>query len=65
MNAGFSMDEPILAFPNRKEYDEYFYKGIYSAPYMPTMEVLEKAKSIQDILDNIPDKVEVEPDIEE
>lgn len=58
VNAQFSMGEPILAFPNRKEYDEYFYKRIYSSPYMPTMEVLEKAESIQDILDNIPDKME-------
>lgn len=65
VNAQFSVDEPILAFPNRKEYDEYFYKGIYSSPYMPTMEVLEKSKTIQDILDNIPDEIEKGPDIEE
>lgn len=65
VNAQFSLDEPILAFPNRKEYDEYFWEGIYASPHTPTMEMLEKATSIQDIMDNILDTVEEEADIRE
>lgn len=54
VNAQFSLNEPILAFPVRSEYDEYFYPGIYTAPYMPTMKILEEASCIQDVWDNIP-----------
>lgn len=64
-NAQFSLEEPMLAFPNRSEYDEYFWKGIYASPHMDTMKVLEHAKTIQDIIDNIPDCVNQLPDIEE
>lgn len=63
VNAQFSLDKPILAFPNRKEYNEYFWKGIYASPHMPTMKMLEKAKNIQDIFDNIPDQLDEIPDI--
>ena len=65
VNAQFSTNEPILAFPNRKEYDEYFWKGIYGSPHMSTMEMLGKAKCLQDIMDNIPDEVNEIPDIQE
>lgn len=65
VNAQFSLGEPILAFPIRSEYDEYFWKGIYAAPHMDTMKMLENAKTIQDIIDNIPDYVNELPDIEE
>lgn len=65
VNAQFSTNEPTLAFPNRKEYDEYFWKGIYSSPHMPTMEMLTKAECLQDIMDNIPDEVNEIPDIQE
>lgn len=54
-----------MAFPNRKEYDEYFWKGIYGSPHMSTMEMLGKAKCLQDIMDNIPDEVNEIPDIQE
>lgn len=64
-NAQFSLEEPMLAFPNRSEYDEYFWKGIYASPHMDTMKMLEDAKTIQDIIDNIPDYVNELPDIEE
>lgn len=64
-NAQFSLEEPMLAFPNRSEYDEYFWKGIYASPHMDTMKILENAKTIQDIIDNIPDYVNQLPDIEE
>lgn len=65
VNAQFSMGEPILAFPVRADYDECFYKGIYAYSHMPSMQMLEKAKSIQYILDNIPDVVTEKPDIQE
>lgn len=65
VNAQFSMNEPILAFPIRADYDECFYKGIYAYSHIPSMQMLEKAKSIQDIRENIPDVVTEEPDVQE
>ena len=65
INAQFSLDEPILAFSNRSEYDEYYWKGIYASPHIDTMKMLEKAKKLQDILDNIPNYVNEVPDIAE
>lgn len=65
VNAQFSMGEPILAYPNRAEYDEYFWKGIYALPHIPTMQMLEEAKSTQDILENIPDMVTQKPNVQE
>lgn len=65
VNAQFSTDEPILAYPNRKEYDEYFFDGIFASPHKATMQMLEKAKSLQDIMDNIPENVTEKPDIGE
>jgi len=62
VNAQFSLTEPILAFPCRPEYDEYFWDGIYAEPHKDTMQMLEKAKSLQDILDNIPDMIAEKPD---
>ncbi|MDO5573521.1 MAG: transglutaminase, partial [bacterium] len=57
--------EPILAFPNREQYDEYFWNGIYARSHAATMQMLEKAKCLQDILDNIPDEVTEAPDLAE
>lgn len=65
LNAQFSLNEPILAFPIRKEYDEYYWNGIYASPHCDTMKMLESAKSLQDIIDNIPDYVILPPDIAE
>lgn len=65
INAKFSLGEPILAYSVQQGYDEYFWKGIYAMPHLETMEMLEVAKSLQDILDNIPDKITGTPDISE
>jgi len=65
VNARFSLDEPVLAYPPRAEYDEYFFKGIYADPHKDTMRMLEAANSLQDILDHIPEYVTDEPDISE
>ena len=61
-NAQFSLTEPQLAFSNRSEYDEYFWEGIYAKPHPDTMRMLEKARSVKDIVDHIPDYVHEKPD---
>lgn len=63
VNAQFSLGEPVLAYPPRKEYDEYFWDGIYANPQGETMEMLGKAKTLQDIIDKIPDTVTDAPDV--
>lgn len=63
INAQFSLQEPILAYTNRKEYDEYFWNGIFANPHKDTMKMLENASSLQDIIDNIPDYVNETPDV--
>jgi transglutaminase-like putative cysteine protease len=65
INAQFSLDKPILAFPNRQEYDEYFWPGIYATPHNDTMIMLESAKCIQDVYDNLPDYLNEKPEIAE
>ncbi len=65
INAQFSLGEPQLAYPPRKEYDEYFWKGIYANPHSDTMKMLQKARSLQDILEQIPDYVTEAADIPE
>jgi transglutaminase-like putative cysteine protease len=65
VNAQFSLDEPVLAFPSRLEYDEYFWPGIYAAPHGETMRMLERANTLQDVIDNIPDMITAAPDIAE
>ena len=54
-NAQFALGEPLLAFPCRPQYQEYFLPGIYAAPHAETMNVLERAASLQDVLENLPD----------
>ena len=61
--AQFSLNEPILAFPNRREYDEYDWPGIYANPHQATMLMLQRAGCLQDILDNIPDTQNEKPDL--
>lgn len=63
--ASFTLGNSVLAFPIRKRYDEYFWYGIYALPHLETMKMLEKAKCLQDILENIPDMVREVPDITE
>lgn len=63
VNAQFSLSKPILAFQNRPEYDEYNWPGIFANPHRDTMLMLEKGRSLQDIMDNIPDTLNVKPDV--
>ena len=57
-NAEFSLEEPMLAYSNRKQYDEYFWAGVYSIPHAATMKMLENSKNLEDILMNIPDNID-------
>ncbi|WP_373484692.1 transglutaminase domain-containing protein [Acetobacterium malicum] len=63
VSAQFSLNEPILAFANRPEYDEYDWPGIYANPHQATMLMLEKAGCLQDILENFPDTLDETPDL--
>ena len=65
VNAQFSLDEPVLAFPCRPQYGEYFFKGIYAAPCEITMRKLEQSKCLQDVLDSFPSMITELPDITE
>lgn len=51
------------AHVNRPQYDEYIWPGIYANPHAQTMSMLEKAKKLQDVLDNIPEFVTECPDM--
>lgn len=62
-NAQFSIDTPVLAFQNRPQYDEYFFDGIFAAPDIPTMKMLENAKNLQDVINGLPEKPFGEPNL--
>ncbi|MCL2446416.1 MAG: transglutaminase family protein [Oscillospiraceae bacterium] len=65
VNAQFSLDEPVLAFPCRAEYNEYFWPGIYANPHAETMLMLQQADSLDYIIKHIPCKVTLPPDAQE
>ena len=65
VNALFSLEKPILAFSCRPMYDEYFWLGVYAAPHKETMQMLERADSLDYVLKNIPDRITMPPDAEE
>lgn len=65
IQAEFSVTKPVLAYSNRKEYNEYFWKGIYAAPHAATMEMLLSAQCLQEVLDRIPDRIDERPEIME
>jgi transglutaminase-like putative cysteine protease len=63
INAQFSAGAPKLAFPNRPEYNEYVFKGIWAEPDIPTMKLLDSAQNIQQVFDGLPEFPENGPDI--
>ncbi|MDR1002252.1 MAG: transglutaminase family protein [Oscillospiraceae bacterium] len=63
VNAQFSLDEPILAFPCRKEYDEYIFNGIYAKPDLPTMHLLCEAMNIDEVARGLPEFPANKPDL--
>jgi len=62
-HALFSPEKPVLAFQPRREYDEYFWRGIYASPQAGVMRMLDAAATRQDVIDNLQDYLEGEPDI--
>lgn len=63
INAQFSINIPILAFENRPQYDEYFFDGIFAKPDTLTMEILRSAKTLQDVIDGLPEKPSERPSV--
>lgn len=61
--AEFSLGKPILAYPPRIGFDEYFFEGIYADTHIETMKMLESAKTLDDIIENIPEFVTKKADI--
>jgi len=64
-NQWVQMDVRGSAFACRPQYDEYFWPGAFANPHYETMQVLEQAKCLQDVLDNLPDTITAAPDIKE
>lgn len=64
VNAQFSNGEPVLAFPVRPQYDEYFIKGIFAAPDERVMALLSTAKSRSEVFTKLPGDVLGKPDIQ-
>ena len=60
----FSTEEPSLAFECRPEYEEHFWEGIYTEPHLATMRALEESRSLQDVIDKLPDEIDAMPDID-
>lgn len=65
VNAQFDLNKPSYAYPPRKEYDEYFFPGLYANSHKETMQILEKAKNLDDIMSTIPEFVTEKPDLSE
>ena len=65
VNAQFSLDEPVLAYPCRPRFQEFFWPGIYADPHAETMAMLEQADSVEYIIKNIPDEITLQPDVVE
>lgn len=65
INAKFSIETPILAYKNRPEYDEYFFDGIYAMPDIKTMEILDKAKNLKELVEELPESPCDKPKITE
>lgn len=65
MDAQFSFNKPILVFHPRLIYNESFWPGIYATPLGSCMKLLDEANCIQDILANIPDSLQEQPDLPE
>lgn len=59
----FSLHEPALAFPNRPRYQEFFWPGIFARPHRASMNALEAAKNMEELLKKLPDHMLEDPDI--
>ncbi|HJJ48447.1 MAG TPA: transglutaminase [Methanocorpusculum sp.] len=61
--AEFSTDAPSLAYPPREKYGEYIIDGIFAFPEPQVMKLLNRTKSIADLMKHFPDTVSIEPEI--
>ncbi|MDN7025093.1 transglutaminase family protein [Methanoculleus sp. FWC-SCC1] len=59
----FSPEKPVLAYRNRSGYDEYFWRGIYASPQMGVMRMLDAARTLKDVVENLQDYLDGDPDI--
>jgi hypothetical protein len=53
--APFSLGKPVFAYPNRSEYNEYFWKGIYASLQIGIARMLDTPTTWQDVIDNLQD----------
>lgn len=63
VHAEFSLDEPILAFPAREEWNEYNIPGIFAEPNLTSMRYLESLDELDPYKYAVCNEVEQEPDI--
>ena len=63
VNVAFSLHDPALAYANRPQYNEFFWPGIFASPHRASMNALDAAKNIQELLKALPDHMLEDPDI--
>lgn len=63
VNVAFSLHGPSLAFANRPQYNEFFWPGIFARPHRASMNALETAKNMEELLKALPDHMLEDPDI--
>lgn len=63
VNAQFSLGEPVLAYPPRPQFEEFFYPGIYALPHLATMRKLERSQHPKELYYGFPDELMQEPDL--
>lgn len=65
IKAEFSLEAPVLAYPPRKQFNEYFFPGIYANPQKETMDMLENARCLREVEERLPEFVTGKPDLPE
>ena len=65
VSVAFSLHDPAIAFVNRPQYNEFFWPGIFANPHRASMNALEAAKNMQELLKALPDHMLEDPDIVE
>ena len=65
VSVAFSLHDPAIAFANRPQYNEFFWPGIFANPHRASMNALEAAKNMQELLKALPDHMLEDPDIVE
>lgn len=63
VSVAFSLHDPAIAFVNRPQYNEFFWPGIFANPHRASMNALEAARNMQELLKALPDHMLEDPDI--